>query len=96
MYIDDFEINNPLGSNANFQSISALYYSFPLSKNSSKLSEIFLAALIKAKDLKNFGNDLCFQHLVNELNCLERDDISINTSSGKNNVHFILGLVSYW
>ncbi|CAH1736352.1 unnamed protein product [Aphis gossypii] len=93
IYIDDFEINNPLGSNANFQSISALYYSFPLSKNNSKISEIFLAALIKAKDLKTFGNDLCFKHLVNELNSLERDGISINTSCGVKNVHFILGLV---
>lgn len=44
IYIDDFEINKLLGSNANFQSISALHYSFPLSVNNSKPSEIFLAA----------------------------------------------------
>lgn len=93
IYIDDFEINNPLGSNANYQSISALYYSFPLSKNNSKLSEIFLAALINAKDLKKFGNDSCFKNLVVELNFLEKEGISIKTSSGTKNVHFILGLV---
>lgn len=53
LYIDDFEINNPLGSHANFQSITGIYYSFPLLKNNSRLSIIFLAALIKSADLKN-------------------------------------------
>ncbi|XP_060871578.1 uncharacterized protein LOC132949103 [Metopolophium dirhodum] len=86
--IVQFTINNEI----NFVS-HAGENDFPLSKNNSKISEIFLAALIKAKDLKHFGNDLCFKNLVDELNSLERDGISINTSSGKKNVHFILGLV---
>ncbi|KAL4131365.1 hypothetical protein QTP88_008688 [Uroleucon formosanum] len=54
MYIDDFEINNPLGSHASVHSISAIYYSFPLS-DQSKLLNIHLAALIKAADVKDFG-----------------------------------------
>lgn len=58
MYIDDFEINNPLGSKSMCHSISAVYYSFPLNEHNSKLTHIFLAALIKSKDLKTFGNDL--------------------------------------
>ncbi|KAF0748243.1 C2H2-type domain-containing protein, partial [Aphis craccivora] len=37
-------INNPLGSHATIQLISAIYYSFPLLWNSFKLSYIFLAA----------------------------------------------------
>jgi len=48
IYIDDFEINNPLGSHATFQSIAAIYYNFPFSVNNSKLSNILLAALIKS------------------------------------------------
>lgn len=48
IYIDDFEINNPLGSHSTYQSISAIYYSFPLIENNSKLSNILLAALIKS------------------------------------------------
>jgi len=29
MYIDDFEINNPLGSHASVHSVSAIYDGFP-------------------------------------------------------------------
>jgi len=39
MYIDDFEINNQLGSHASVQSLAAIYYSFPL-LDQSKLNTI--------------------------------------------------------
>jgi len=68
LYIDDAEINNPLGSYAICQQILAIYYNFPLAENNSKLDKIFLTALIKSIDLKQFGNDLCLQSLVNEIN----------------------------
>lgn len=55
---DDFEINNPLGSKCMCHSISAVYYSFSLNGLGSKLDHIFLATLIKSKDLKSFGNQL--------------------------------------
>jgi hypothetical protein len=51
MYIDDFETNNPLGSKSTYHAISAVYCSFPLSENSSKLTNIFLASLIKSNDI---------------------------------------------
>jgi len=91
MYIDDFELNNPLGSHASFHSLSAIYYSFPLS-DQSKLSNIHLAALIKTVDMKDFGNDLCLKKLIQELNILETNGIYINTQDGFKEVHFILGL----
>jgi hypothetical protein len=78
MYIDDVEINNPLGSKSICHSISAIYYSFPLNEQSSRLDNIFLMALIKSKDLKTFGNDLCFMKLVDEINSLENDGIIID------------------
>lgn len=93
MYIDDLEINNPLGSKSMCHAISAIYYSFPLSENSSKLTNIFLASLIKSKDLKSNGNDLCFKQLVDEFNALEKDGIIIHTTDGLKTVHFILGLI---
>jgi len=89
LYIDDAEINNPLGSHAMFQQISAIYYSFPLAENSSKLSNIFLSGLIKSLDLKEFGNDLCLQTLICEINCLENDGLDIVTECGSFHVHFI-------
>ncbi|KAF0764466.1 zinc finger MYM-type protein 1-like [Aphis craccivora] len=93
LYIDDFEINNPLRSHATYQSIAAIYYSFPLVENNSKLSNIFLAALIKSADLKEFGNDPCLLQLINEINFLEKEGLSISTEYGEFQVYFILGLV---
>jgi len=93
IYIDDFEINNPLGSHSNYQSISAIYYSFPLIENNSKLSNIFLAALIKSIDLKEFGNDPCLSQLIDEINYLEKEGINIVTETGEFHVYFILGII---
>ncbi|KAF0713177.1 C2H2-type domain-containing protein [Aphis craccivora] len=90
---DDVEINNPLGSKSMCHSISAIYYSFSLNEQSSRLDNIFLAALIKSKDLKMFGNDLCFMKLVDEINSLENDGIMIDTPEGSKTVYFILGLL---
>jgi len=47
LYIDDFKINNPLGSHANFQSIAAIYYNFILMKNNAKPSNIFFSSFNK-------------------------------------------------
>lgn len=93
MYIDDVEINNPLGSKSMCHSISAIYYSFPLNEQGSRLDNIFLAALNKSKDLKTFGNDLCFMKLVDEINSLEIDGIMIDTPEGPKTVYFIFGLL---
>jgi hypothetical protein len=93
IYIDDFEINNLLGSHATYQLIAAIYYSFLLVENNSKQSNIFLAALIKSADLKEFGNDLCLLQLINEINFLEEKGQSISTGYGEFHVYFMLDLV---
>jgi len=92
LYVDDFEVNNPLSSHASCHSICAIYYSFPLS-DQSKLCNIFIAALLKSVDMKQFGNDLCLQTLIHELNKLEVDGIFISTKEGLKKVHFVLGLL---
>jgi len=92
LYIDDFEVNNPLSSHSFCHSICAIYYSFPLS-DQSKLTNIFIAALLKSVDVKNFGNDLCLKQLINHLNKLEVDGLPIKTSEGIKQVYFVLGLV---
>lgn len=86
LYMDDCEINNPLGSHAD--PISFLYYSFPVIDN----CEIFLAAAMKSRDYKKFGNEKCLINLVNEIKILEREGIEIRTSKGIKTVHFVLGL----
>jgi len=93
LYMDEFEINNPSGLHATFQSISAIYYSFPLAENNSKLSTIFLAALVKHIDIKSFSNDKCLQSLINEINILENEGINIKTRDGNFHVHFVLDII---
>lgn len=58
LYTDDFEINNPLSSHAGVHSICNIYYSFPcLPWKESKLDSVFLAGVLKTRDLKAFGNE---------------------------------------
>lgn len=87
LYIDDAEINNPLSSHCN--PITFLYYSFPLIPD----SEIYLAAVIKAKDYKEYGNEKCLSTLVREIKLIEENGIIISTSEGLKTVYFVLGLV---
>ncbi|KAB0803133.1 hypothetical protein PPYR_00103 [Photinus pyralis] len=91
LYADDFEVNNPLGSHCS--PITALYYSFPIFFNNSKLENIFLAGLIESAHVKSFGNNECLKTLVDEIIILERDGITINLSGKDIKVYFMLGLV---
>lgn len=82
VYFDDAEINNPLGSHAGVHSIGAVYYSFPIFKNSSKLSNIFVAGFLKTSDVKTYGNDPCFYQLIDEIIDLEKNGVLIKSSEG--------------
>ncbi|XP_055377132.1 uncharacterized protein LOC129609225 [Condylostylus longicornis] len=93
LYIDDFEINNPLGSHSGNQAITAIYFSFPTLECFSKLNDIYLAALIKAKDIKKFGNDLTINSLIEKLISLELNGLNLTLDNKKETIHFILGLV---
>lgn len=87
IYIYDAEVNNPLGSHCD--PVSFVYYSFPVIED----CEIYLAAVFKGKDYKEFVNEKCLFGLVRELNKLEQNGIEIQTSEGKKTVFFVLGLV---
>jgi len=95
LYLDDLEINNPLGSNSTINSICNVYYSFPgFPAEESKLENVFFGAIIKCTDIKNYGNEKCFQTLINELKDLEINGIDIKVDENSTlRVYFILGLV---
>lgn len=95
LYADEFEINNPLGSHSSIHSICNFYYSFAcMPLNEAKLENIFLAAAIKSKDIKKYGNEKCLQPLINELKFLEEEGILVRPPDGDTfHVHFILGLI---
>lgn len=93
MYLDDFGINNALGSKSSKNSVCNFYYSFPcLPKKSSKFNEIFLLSSVLSADIKKHG-DKCYISLVEKIKSLELDGIDIDTRDGTKRVHFILGLV---
>lgn len=94
LYIDDVEINNPLGSKSKKHAICNIYYSFPCTPTpESKLKNVFLAAILKSVDVKSFGNEASFRSLVNELRQLETDGLEIKIGEKIFKVYFILGLV---
>lgn len=87
LYIDDAEINNPLGPHIN--PVTFIYYLFPMVKN----CEVFLAAAVQGNDYKQYGNRKCLLALVHEIQKLQETGISIETSEGAKTVYFILSLV---
>lgn len=92
IYLDSFEINNPLGSHANIDSICGVYYSFPVLPQYllSNLNYIFIAAYFKSNDQKKFGNDLFLKPLVSKFTEFEENGLLINTPTGNFRIHFIL------
>lgn len=80
IYFDDFEILNPLGSHSGQEKIGGLYIkilALPEHLN-SKLSTIFLAMLFFTEDRKKFGNEKIFKKLIEKLNVLQNQGITLN------------------
>lgn len=79
LYIDDFEICNPLGTSRRKHKICGLYWTLgnlPPGCNST-LSSIYLAALIKSNDLKCYGYEKVLEPLINDLVILEQSGIFV-------------------
>lgn len=93
LYFDEFGVNNPLGPHST--SICGIYYSIPVLPDFllSSLSCIFLAGIIKAADLTQFGNNSTFHELIKKLIDLEQNGITLNINSKSVNVYFTLCLV---
>lgn len=91
LYFDDFEVSNPLGTHT--EQICGIYYCFPGFENISKLSNIFVAGFMKSSEMKKYGNSASLKFLIQQLNELAVEGISITTTTCTRQVHFILGLV---
>lgn len=80
LYVDDFEICNPLGTSRRKHKICGIYWvlgNLPPFYHSS-LSSIYLAALIKSDDLKSFGYENVLKPLINDLVILEQSGIFVS------------------
>lgn len=80
IYFDDFEYLNPLGSHSGIQKVGAVYIKIMCLPDyiASKLSHIFLAMLFFTEDRKKFGNAPIFKVLIDRLNILQNEGISVN------------------
>lgn len=94
LYFDDFGIDNVLGPHST--SLCGAYFSIPVAPSQflSKLQHIFLAGLLKSKDLKNFGNNYSLYKLIEEFRMLEEEGIKIQLHDGRTEkIYFSMSLI---
>lgn len=85
LYVDDFEVCNPLGTSRKKHKITAVYWvlaNVP-TKLQSALTSIHLALLCKAVDVKQFEYKAVLEPLLKDLATLEQQGVFIS-SVGKN------------
>lgn len=92
LYFDDFEVGNPLGSHAGKNKIGALYFSLAClpPECSSQLDSIFLALLHYSEYRKVFGNASVFKKVIEDLQDLFENGITIATTEGSQQIYFIV------
>ncbi|XP_067635101.1 uncharacterized protein [Eurosta solidaginis] len=91
VYMDSFEINNPLGSHANADQICGVYYIFPTLPQYllSNLNYIFVAAYFKSKEHKKFGNEPFMKPLIDIFKSLEEDGLELNLKNCTKKIYFV-------
>lgn len=75
LYIDDFEVCNPLGTSRNKHKVTAVYWllaNIPGHLRST-LASISLAIPCKAEDTKQFGFHSILEPLLTDIQSLEKD-----------------------
>lgn len=80
LYVDDFEICNPLGTSRKKHKLCTVYWilgNLPPGCHSS-LSSIYLVLLCKSDDVKTFGYQKIFQPLLHDLVTLEQQGVFID------------------
>ncbi len=81
LYVDDFEICNPLGTSRKNHKITAVYWVFGNIPHSSRstLNSVYLALLCKAVDIKRFGYAEVLAPLFKDIAILEHDGVYISS-----------------
>ncbi|KAL2101492.1 hypothetical protein ACEWY4_003253 [Coilia grayii] len=79
LYIDEFEICNPLGTSKKIHKICGIYWvilNLPIQFRST-LSSIYLAVLCKAIHIKQYGYSKVFEPLIRDLQYLETTGVFV-------------------
>ena len=80
LYIDDFEICNPLGTSKNKHKVCGVYWAIGNlpSRYKSALSSIYLALLCKVEHVRIYGYDSVLKPLIDDIKCLERVGVFVD------------------
>lgn len=92
IYWDDFEIGNPLGAQAGVHKLGAVYVSLlflPL-HFVNNLKNIFLVASFHSSDRVKFGNAIIFSKVIDCLNNLSKNGITVETDTYNGVIKFHL------
>lgn len=94
LYIDDFEICNPLGTSKKKHKICGVYWviaNLPIRLRST-LSSIYLAVLCKTVHIKEYGYSKVLEPLIRDLELLEREGVFVQSlgSNLKGTVLYVL------
>ena len=79
VFFDDFETGR-CGSAAGEAKLGGLYTSIPCLPPQivAKMSSIFLSTIFYSKHREGFGNEAAFREVINELNNLQKNGLTIN------------------
>ncbi|KAL1448461.1 hypothetical protein WDU94_000542 [Cyamophila willieti] len=90
VYYDEMELGNPLGSHASIHKLGATYLSLPFlpKKYFSLLNTILMVSLCHSSDRVNLGNKMIFSPVIEMLNNLSQNGITVSTETFKGVVKF--------
>lgn len=89
LYIDDFQIVNPLGNKTKIHKICAVYFvlgNIP-ARLRSKLFTIQLLLMVRSSYVKKYGYGILFERALRDLKLLETEGITIRTKTGDITFH---------
>lgn len=96
LYIDDFEVNNPLSAHAGCsRKMCGIYMNMPLLplKFLGKVDNIFIVQIFQSLNRKIYGNKMVFRKIIEDLYDLAINGIDIETSHRTERVYFLMGLL---
>ena len=84
-FYDELEICNPLGSYSKTHKLAVLYFTFANipPPYRSRLSSIFVYAIMKSQELQPYGYDAILKPLIEEINELSENGLPIVKSDGE-------------
>ncbi|KAE9542466.1 hypothetical protein AGLY_003327 [Aphis glycines] len=94
-FIPTRHVENPLGIHSGIHKLDAVYLTVPCIPihRQASLNNIFLTPLFHSSDRQQFGNNIIFRPLIDELNYLKETGIEVNTDKFEGNIKFELNLI---